>query len=85
MAAAVNRSYFLPRVILIDDYSFASRSAWGDDLHPTSRTRVIEKESVNQENDGWAATGFVDTLLRWSMKPEVWDGNEKAVQPRVQG
>ena len=32
----------------------------------------------------WAAAGFKDTLLRWSMKPEVVYGNEKEIQPRVQ-
>ena len=32
----------------------------------------------------WAAGGFKDTLLRWKMKPEVDNGNEKAIQPRVQ-
>ena len=34
--------------------------------------------------DQWAAAGFKDTLLRWSMKPEVVYGNEKEIQPRVQ-
>lgn len=33
----------------------------------------------------WAAAGFKDTLLRWSMKLEVFYGNEKAIQPGVQG
>jgi hypothetical protein len=32
----------------------------------------------------WAAAGFMDTLLRWKMKPEVVYGNEKAIQPGVQ-
>lgn len=32
----------------------------------------------------WAAAGFKDTLLRWSMKPEVVYGDEKEIQPRVQ-
>jgi hypothetical protein len=33
----------------------------------------------------WAAAGFKDTLLRWSMKQEIANGNEKAIQPGVQG
>jgi hypothetical protein len=32
----------------------------------------------------WAAAGFMDTLLRWKMIPEVPHGNETAVQQRVQ-
>jgi hypothetical protein len=32
----------------------------------------------------WAAAGFLDTLLRCSMGPEVAHGNEAAVQPGVQ-
>ena len=32
----------------------------------------------------WAASGFVDTLLRWSMGPEVVYGNEADFQPGVQ-
>lgn len=32
----------------------------------------------------WAAAGFMDTLLRWKMKPEVVYGNEAAIQPGVQ-
>ena len=32
----------------------------------------------------WAAAGFIDTLLRCEMKPEVVYGNEKEIQPRVQ-
>ena len=34
--------------------------------------------------DLWAAAGFIDTLLRWEMKLEVNQGNEKAIQPGVQ-
>lgn len=33
----------------------------------------------------WAAAGFKDTLLRLSMKQEIANGNEKAIQPGVQG
>ncbi|MDD2918352.1 hypothetical protein [Rhodoferax sp.] len=33
----------------------------------------------------WAAAGFKDTLLRWSMKQEIANGKEKAIQPGVQG
>ena len=33
----------------------------------------------------WAVPGFKDTLLRWSMKQEISNGNEKAIQPGVQG
>ena len=33
----------------------------------------------------WAAAGFKDTLLRWSMKPEVVYGYEKEIQSGVQG
>ncbi len=41
---------------------------------------------VRAENVGlWAAAGFKDTLLRWSMKQEIANGNEKAIQPGVQG
>jgi hypothetical protein len=29
----------------------------------------------------WAAAGFKDTLLRWSMKQEIANVNEKAIQP----
>jgi hypothetical protein len=32
----------------------------------------------------WAAAGFIDTLLRCEMKPEVVYANEKEIQPRVQ-
>ena len=33
----------------------------------------------------WAAAGFKDTLLRLSMKQEIANGNEKAIQSGVQG
>jgi putative transposase len=32
----------------------------------------------------WAAAGFTDTLLRWKMKPEVFHGEKKDIQSRVQ-
>jgi hypothetical protein len=32
----------------------------------------------------WAAAGFKDNLLRWSMKQEIANGNEKAIQPGAQ-
>ena len=32
----------------------------------------------------WAAAGFMDALLRWKMKLEVVYGNEAAIQPGVQ-
>ena len=32
----------------------------------------------------WAAAGFKDTLLRCEMKSEVFNGNQKEVQPIVQ-
>ena len=32
----------------------------------------------------WAAAGFKDTLLRCSMKREVFYGYEKAIQPGIQ-
>ncbi len=32
----------------------------------------------------WAAAGFIDTLLRCEMKLEVFNGNQKEVEPRVQ-
>ena len=43
-----------------------------------------EKEGLVALSANWAAAGFIDTLLRWSMKPEVVYGNEKEIQPRVQ-
>lgn len=56
---------------------------------PPART---DKESVAAgllaqlylQRQKWAAAGFVDTLLRWQMKPEVVYGNEAAIQPGVQ-
>ena len=44
----------------------------------------LEADSTLKVGDLWAAAGFKDTLLRWSMKPEVVYGNEKEIQPRVQ-
>lgn len=41
--------------------------------------------SLLGNEDEWAAAGFKDTLLRWSMKQELANGNEKAIQPGVQG
>jgi len=32
----------------------------------------------------WAVTGFKDTLLRWLMKPEVFDGAAQEVFQGVQ-
>lgn len=32
----------------------------------------------------WAAAGFMDTLLRWKVKPESGYGNKAAIQPGVQ-
>jgi hypothetical protein len=31
----------------------------------------------------WAVAGFMDTLLRWKVEPEVVDGNETAIQSGV--
>jgi len=33
----------------------------------------------------WAAAGFEDTLLKWSMKQEVENGDKKTIQSGVQG
>lgn len=41
-------------------------------------------QKLRKESEFWAAAGFKDTLLRWSMKPEVVYGDEKEIQPRVQ-
>ncbi len=43
----------------------------------------LELDSV-ERNSIWAAAGFKDTLLRWSMKQEIAYGNEKAIQPGIQ-
>jgi hypothetical protein len=44
----------------------------------------VELFLATSERNVWAAAGFMDTLLRWKMKPEVVYGNEKAIQPGVQ-
>ena len=33
----------------------------------------------------WAAAGFMDTLIRWKMEPEVAHGYAKGLYERVQG
>jgi len=35
--------------------------------------------------DNWAAAGFMDTLIRWKMEPEVAHGYAKGLYERVQG
>lgn len=40
---------------------------------------------LRSDEANWAAAGFKDTLLRLSMKQEIANGNEKAVQSGVQG
>jgi hypothetical protein len=53
---------------------------------PTPKPKWQEQKAFPKESrhESWAAAGFIDTLLRCEMKSEVFDGNEKEIQPRVQ-
>jgi hypothetical protein len=58
----------------------------GFEIPMTYFARSVEHllTDIAPDVDDWAAAGFMDTLLRWKMKPEVVYGNEKAIQPGVQ-
>ncbi|MDE2000264.1 MAG: hypothetical protein KGI52_15200 [Burkholderiales bacterium] len=49
------------------------------ELKPDNASAVARGERQVE----WAAAGFVDTLLRCEVKPEVGYGNETAIQPGV--
>jgi hypothetical protein len=55
-----------------------------DEPIPASQQISYSGSDFDVEGLVWAAAGFMDTLLRWKMKPEVVYGNEKAIQPGVQ-
>jgi transposase InsO family protein len=54
-------------------------------IHRRSWPSRESVELATLEWVSWAAAGFKDTLLRWSMKPEVVYGYEKEIQSGVQG
>jgi hypothetical protein len=51
-------------------------------IHPQPVEEMLPGRG--QAADAWAAAGFEDTLLRWSLKSEGGNGYQKAVQSGVQ-
>lgn len=51
---------------------------------PSYSNTLGQGPGLQSESVDWAAAGFMDTLLMWTMKSEVVHGNEKTIQPGVQ-
>ena len=46
---------------------------------------AAERLGMSARQVRWAAPGFMDTLIRWKMEPEVAHGYAKGLYERVQG
>jgi len=55
--------------------------AEGWDISRSRVERIWKQEGLRV----WAAAGFMDTLIRWKMEPEVAHGYAKGLYERVQG